>query len=226
LEIAAGSAKDGTIDRQTVADALQRKVLLYDKSGEEHYNLISALHKSVRSSDVDASLYWLGRMLKAGEDRLYVARRLVRMAIEDIGLADPRAVEQGIACMQTVHFLGVPEGDQALAQLTIYLALAPKSDAAYQAFNKVDAVIESTPAAPVPLQLRNAPTGLMKQLGYSKGYLHAHASPDAVTDMACLPEALSGYRFYEPTDRGFEQKLGERLAWLAKKRTATLASDE
>ncbi|HZS57457.1 MAG TPA: replication-associated recombination protein A [Bryobacteraceae bacterium] len=218
LEIAAESAKNGLIDRQTVADSLQRKVLLYDKTGEEHYNLISALHKSVRSSDADASLYWLGRMLKAGEDRLYIARRLVRMAIEDIGLADPRAVEQGIACMQTVHFLGVPEGDQALAQLTIYLALAPKSDAAYQALNKVDTVIENTSAAPVPLHLRNAPTGLMKQMGYSKGYQHAHNEQDAITNMTCLPDALAGYRFYEPTDRGFEQKLRERIAWLSERR--------
>ncbi len=226
LEIAAESAKDGVIDRQTVADALQRKVLLYDKSGEEHYNLISALHKSVRSSEVDASLYWLGRMLRAGEDRLYLARRLVRMAIEDIGLADPRAVEQGIACMQTVHFLGVPEGDQALAQLTIYLALAPKSDAAYQALNRVDACIESTPATPVPLHLRNAPTGLMKQMGYSKGYQHAHAVPDAVTDMSCLPESLSGNHFYEPSDRGFEQRLRERLAWLQERRTPKLGNDD
>ncbi len=219
LEIAAESAKSGVIDRQTVADSLQRKVLLYDKAGEEHYNLISALHKSVRSSDVDASLYWLGRMLKAGEDRLYLARRLVRMAIEDVGLADPRAIEQGIACMQTVHFLGIPEGDQALAQLTIYLALAPKSDAAYRALNKVDALIESTPAPPVPLHLRNAPTGLMKQMGYSKGYQHAHKAPDAVTNMTCLPEALAGFQFYEPTDRGFEQKLRERLACLSDRRT-------
>ncbi len=219
LEIAAESAKNAVIDRQTVADALQRKVLLYDKTGEEHYNLISALHKSVRSSDVDASLYWLGRMLKAGEDRLYLARRLVRMAIEDIGLADPRAIEQGMACMQAVHFLGLPEGDLALAQLTIYLALSPKSDAAYQALNKVDAVIESTPAPPVPLHLRNAPTGLMKQLGYSRGYEHAHQAPDAITDMACLPEALAGYRFYQPTDRGYEKTLRQRLAWLSEKRT-------
>jgi putative ATPase len=218
LEIAGGSAKNGLIDRQTVADSLQRKVLLYDKSGEEHYNLISALHKSVRSSDADASLYWLGRMLKAGEDRLYVARRLVRMAIEDVGLADPKAVEQSIACMQTVHFLGVPEGDQALAQLTIYLALAPKSDAAYRAFNKVDTVIETTPAPPVPLHLRNAPTGLMKQMGYSKGYQHAHNEPDAITNMTCLPDALAGYHFYEPTNRGFEQKLRERLEWLSERR--------
>jgi putative ATPase len=214
LEVAAGMAREGVIDRQTVADALQRKVLLYDKAGEEHYNLISALHKSVRSSDADAALYWLGRMMKAGEDRLYLARRLVRMAIEDIGLADPRAVEQAIACMQTVHFLGVPEGDLALGQLAIYLALAPKSDASYQALNKVDAVIESTAAAPVPLQLRNAPTGLMKGLGYGKGYQHAHREPDAVTDMQCLPDALAGTRFYEPTDRGYEQKLRERMEWL------------
>jgi putative ATPase len=218
LEIAAESAQEGVIDRQATADALQRKVLLYDKSGEEHYGLISALHKSVRSSDADAALYWLGRMMTAGEDRLYLARRLVRMAIEDIGLADPRAVEQAIACMQTVHFLGIPEGDQALAQLTIYLALAPKSDAAYQALNKVNAIIETTVAAPVPLHLRNAPTRLMKQMGYAKGYKHAHQEPDAVTNMPCLPETLQGTVFYEPTERGFEQKLRERLQWLSERR--------
>ncbi len=218
LEIAAQLAQNGTVDRQAVADALQRKVLLYDKSGEEHYNLISALHKSVRSSEADAALYWLARMMKAGEDRLYLARRLVRMAIEDIGLADPRAVEQAIACMQTVHFLGIPEGDQALAQLTIYLALAPKSDAAYQALNRVNATIENTVAPPVPLHLRNAPTRLMKEMGYSKGYKHAHKEEDAITDMRCLPAPLLGARFYEPTQRGFEQKLRERLEWLAKRR--------
>ncbi|HZQ55070.1 MAG TPA: replication-associated recombination protein A [Bryobacteraceae bacterium] len=216
LEVAAELAGNGTIERQAVADALQRKVLLYDKTGEEHYNLISALHKSVRSSDADAALYWLGRMMKAGEDRMYLARRLVRMAIEDIGLADPRAVEQGIACMQTVHFLGIPEGDQALAQLTIYLALAPKSDAAYQALNRVNATIESTVAEPVPLHLRNAPTRLMKELGYAKGYQHAHKQADAVTAMECLPRSLAQARFYEPTDRGFEQRLKERYQWLAK----------
>jgi putative ATPase len=219
LEIAAELAKDGSIDQQAVADALQRKVLLYDKSGEEHYNLISALHKSVRSSDVDAALYWLARMMKAGEDRLYLARRLTRMAIEDIGLADPRAVEQAIACMQTVHFLGIPEGDQALAQLTIYLALAAKSDAAYQALNKVNATIDSTVASPVPLHLRNAPTGLMREMGYSKGYQHAHTEQDAVTDMQCLPQALADSHFYEPTDRGLEQKLRERLEWLRQRRS-------
>jgi putative ATPase len=218
LELAAELAQEGAIDRQAIADALQRKVLLYDKAGEEHYNVISALHKSVRSSDPDAALYWLGRMMTAGEDRLYLARRLVRIAIEDIGLADPRAVEQAIACMQTVHFLGIPEGDQALAQLTIYLALAPKSDAAYQALNRVNATIQNTVAEPVPLHLRNAPTGLMKQMGYSRGYKHAHEEPDAVTDMPCLPESLTGTVFYEPNDRGFEQKLRDRLEWLAERR--------
>jgi putative ATPase len=219
LEIAAELAHEGSIDQRIVADALQRKVLLYDKSGEEHYNLISALHKSVRSSDADAALYWLARMMTAGEDRLYLARRLVRMAIEDIGLSDPRAVEQAIACMQTVHFLGIPEGDQALAQLTIYLALAPKSDASYQALNKANAIIESTVAPPVPLHLRNAPTQLMKEMGYSRGYKHAHSQPDAVTDMPCLPLALSDAVFYEPTDRGFENELRERLRRLSKRRS-------
>ncbi|HEY7305137.1 MAG TPA: replication-associated recombination protein A [Bryobacteraceae bacterium] len=214
LEIAAGLARRGLIDRDVLADAMQHKVLLYDKSGEEHYNLISALHKSVRSSDVDAALYWLARMMKAGEDRLYLARRLIRMAIEDIGLADPRAVEQAIACMQTVHFLGIPEGDQALAQLTIYLAIAPKSDAAYQAFNKANGTVETTVAQPVPLHLRNAPTKLMKEMGYGRGYRHAHREKDAVTTMQCLPENLLGTTFYEPTERGFEQRIRERLEWL------------
>ncbi len=218
LEIAATLAQDGGIDAQAVADALQRKVLLYDKSGEEHYNLVSALHKSVRSSEPDAALYWLARMMKAGEDRMYLARRLVRMAIEDIGLADPRAVEQAIACMQTVHFLGIPEGDQALAQLAIYLSLAPKSDAAYQALNQANAIIETTVAAPVPMHLRNAPTRLMKEMGYAKGYKHAHKESDAVTDMDCMPSTLTGTVFYQPTGRGFEQRLGERLEWLKKKR--------
>lgn len=218
LEIAATLSRDGVIGSEAVADAMQRKILLYDKSGEEHYNLISALHKSVRSSDPDAALYWLARMMRAGEDRLYLARRLIRMAIEDIGLAEPRAVEQAIACMQTVHFLGIPEGDQALAQLAIYLALAPKSDAAYRALNEANAAIESTVAEPVPLHLRNAPTKLMKDFGYSKGYRHAHLEPDAFTDMNCMPESLTGRVFYRPTDRGVEQKLKERLQGLRKKR--------
>jgi putative ATPase len=218
LEIAASLRESGRIDQDAVLDALQRKVLLYDKSGEEHYNLISALHKSVRSSDVDASLYWLARMMESGEDRLYLARRLIRMAVEDIGLADPRAVEQAIACMETVHFLGVPEGDQALAQLAIYLALAPKSDAAYRALNAASETVRSTAAAPVPLHLRNAPTKLMKEMGYAKGYKHAHQEDGAVTDMQCLPDQLAGAHFYEPSSRGFEQKLRERLDFLARKR--------
>jgi putative ATPase len=223
LELAAAMAQGNEITADTVADAMQRKVLLYDKSGEEHFNLISALHKSVRSSDPDAALYWLARMMKAGEDRLYLARRLVRMAIEDVGLADPRAVEQAIACMNTVNFLGIPEGDQALAQITIYLALAPKSDAAYQALNRANAAIESTPALPVPLHLRNAPTRLMKEMGYAKGYKHAHRSENALTDMHCLPEPLTNLSFYTPSDRGFEARLGERMEWIKKNREKTVA---
>jgi len=192
--------------------------LLYDKSGEEHFNLISALHKSVRSSDVDAALYWLGRMLESGEDRMYIARRLVRMAIEDIGLADPRALEQSIAVMQTVHFLGIPEGDLALAQLAIYLAVAPKSDASYRALNRVMEAVETRSAEPVPFHLRNAPTGAMKQWGYGAGYQHAHNVEDALPDMECLPESLVGVRFYEPTNRGLEQRIAERLEEIRSRR--------
>lgn len=218
LEIAAGLANDGVITAEIVADAAQRKILLYDKGGEEHFNLISALHKSVRSSDPDAAIYWLARMMQAGEDRLCLVRRLVRMAIEDIGLADPRAVEQAIACMNTVHFLGVPEGDQALAQLTLYLSLAPKSDAAYAALNAATQMVESTPAAPVPMHLRNAPTRLMKEMGYSQGYKHAHRAENALVNMQCLPDSLADASFYQPTERGFEQKLSERLNWLKNNR--------
>ena len=211
LELAAAASEHGHLTSQAVEDSLQRKMLLYDKAGEEHFNLISALHKSVRSSDVDASLYWLGRMLESGEDRLYIARRLVRMAIEDIGLADPRALEQSIAAMQAVHFLGIPEGDLALGQAVIYLALAPKSDASYQALNRVMEAIESHRAEPVPFHLRNAPTGAMKQWGYGAGYQHAHSFEDALTEMECLPESLAGAVFYQPTGRGFEERIAERL---------------
>ncbi len=225
LELAAEVAQDGVLTRKELAQALQRKMLLYDKAGEEHFNLISALHKSVRSSDPDAALYWLSRMLESGEDRMYLARRLVRMAIEDIGLADPRAVEQAIACQQTVHFLGVPEGDLALGQLAIYLSLAPKSDSSYRAMNRIRDAIQNTTAEPVPLHLRNAPTKLMKDLGYAQGYRHAHDEPDAVTDMTCLPPSLAGERFYVPTDRGFEQKLQERLRWLQERRHPTGSTD-
>jgi len=211
LEIAAAASAGAELERTAVEDAIQRKTLLYDKSGEEHFNLISALHKSVRSSDADAALYWLARMLEGGEDRLYIARRLVRMAIEDIGLADPRAVEQAVACWQTVHFLGEPEGDQALAQAAIYLAMAPKSDAAYRALNEAREAARQKPVDPVPMQLRNAPTQAMREWGYGEGYEHAHQQEEGLAAMECLPEWLRGRRFYEPSGRGVEQRIRERL---------------
>ena len=215
LEIAAAG---GEITEQAVIDALGRKVLLYDKSGEEHFNLISALHKSVRSSDPDAALYWLARMLESGEDRMYIARRVVRMAIEDIGLADPRAIEQCIAMQQTVHFLGIPEGDLALAQAVIYLAVAPKSDASYKALGNVIREVRSGRAEPVPMHLRNAPTRAMKEWGYGAGYQHAHDFEDAVNEMDCLPESLAGRRWYHPTDRGTEKRIRERIDEIRTKR--------
>jgi putative ATPase len=218
LEAVSGAAKDGRVDSTTVEDVAQRKTLLYDKAGEEHFNLISALHKSVRSSDADAALYWLARMLEGGEDRLYIARRLMRMAIEDIGLADPRALEQAVAAMQAVHFMGMPEGDQALAQVALYLAVAPKSDAAYQALNAVQAEIRSGVAPPVPMQLRNAPTRPMKEWGYGEGYEHAHQYDDAMIDMECLPEELVGKKFYHPTNRGIEGKIALRLREIEDRR--------
>ena len=211
LEAAVAASPEKQLTQRAVEDAMQRKVLLYDKSGEEHYNLVSALHKSVRSSDADAALYWLARMLEAGEDRMYIARRLVRMAIEDISLADPRALEQSIAAMQAVHFLGIPEGDLALAQAAIYLAVAPKSDAAMNALSLAMADVATTTAEPVPLHLRNAPTPLMKQFGYGQGYQHAHRFEDAIPDMECLPPSLVGRRYYRPTDRGLEKRIAERL---------------
>ncbi|MCC6860681.1 MAG: replication-associated recombination protein A [Bryobacterales bacterium] len=219
LEAAAAAALPGKrLTPEAVEDAIQRKVLLYDKSGEEHFNLISALHKSVRSSDVDAALYWLTRMLEAGEDRLYIARRLVRMAIEDISLADPRALEQAVAAMQAVHFLGIPEGDLALAQAVIYLSVAPKSDAAYRAMGRLRQVVQASVAEPVPMHLRNAPTRLMKQMGYGEGYRHAHDFQDALTDMECLPPSQAGQRFYHPSDRGLEKRIAERLEEIRRAR--------
>ena len=208
---AVGSGGSAQLTEAAVQDAIERKVLLYDKGGEEHFNLISALHKSVRSSEVDAALYWLTRMLEAGEDRLYIARRLIRMASEDIGLADPRALEQAVAAMQAVHFLGIPEGDLALAQAAIYLCAAPKSDAAYRAMGAAAQDVEKTIAEPVPMNLRNAPTRSMKEWGYGEGYQHAHKFADAVTDMECLPPSLAGRRYYFPTDRGVEKRIAERL---------------
>jgi putative ATPase len=218
LELASAVTHDGVLDQATVESAIERKTLLYDKAGEEHFNLISALHKSVRSSDADAALYWLARMLEGGEDRMYIARRLVRMAIEDIGLADPRALEQAIAAQQAVHFLGVPEGDQALAQLAIYLSVAPKSDAAYRALNKAMEMVANSTAEPVPMQLRNAPTRHMKEWGYSQGYQHAHQFEDAMNTMECLPDNLKGTVFYQPADRGVEQRIAERLKEIREKR--------
>jgi putative ATPase len=216
---AAAAASRGTLTEAAVQDAMQRKVLLYDKGGEEHFNLISALHKSVRSSDVDAALYWLGRMLEAGEDRLYIARRLIRMSIEDIGLADPRALEQSVAAMQAVHFLGIPEGDLGLAQAAIYLCVAPKSDASYRALGAVRDDVERTIAEPVPMNLRNAPTRAMKQWGYGEGYQHAHEFADARVDMDCLPASLAGRRYYFPTDRGVEKRIGERMEEIRKRKS-------
>lgn len=211
LEAAMAASPGQELTAQAVEDALQRKVLLYDKGGEEHFNLISALHKSVRSSDPDAALYWLARMLEAGEDRLYIARRVIRMAIEDISLADPRALEQAVAAMQAVHFLGIPEGDLALAQAVIYLSAAPKSDAAYRALGAVTEDVRRTIAEAVPMHLRNAPTAAMKEWGYGEGYRHAHDFDEAITAMPCLPPSLEGRQYYFPTDRGTEQRIAERL---------------
>jgi putative ATPase len=200
-----------TITKEMLAELLQRKFLLYDKSGEEHYNLISALHKSVRNSDPDASLYWLVRMLESGEDPLYIARRLVRMASEDIGLAEPGALAVTIAAMQAADFIGPPEGNLALAQAAVYLSLAPKSNALYTGYGAVTKDLENMRAEPVPLQLRNAPTGLMKEIGYGKGYQYAHDIEGKVADMECLPESLAGKTYYHPTDFGFEARLRQRM---------------
>ena len=216
----AASARDSSgnavVTPTVVEDALQRKVLLYDKAGEEHYNIISALHKSVRNSDPDAALYWLARMLEAGEDPLYVARRLIRMASEDIGLADPRALEVAVAAQQAAHFVGMPEGNLALAQAAVYLALAPKSNALYAGYGEVQKDVARTVAEPVPLHLRNAATGLMSHFGYGKGYQYAHDAPERLTRMSCLPESLKDRRYYHPTAEGFEKRLGERLEAIEK----------
>jgi putative ATPase len=202
-----------------VQDALQKRVLLYDKAGEEHYNLISALHKSVRNSDPDASLYWLGRMLEAGEDPLYIARRVVRMAVEDIGLADPNALSLCMAARDAVDFIGMPEGNLALAQAVVYLALAPKSNALYTAYGEVQQDVEATAAEPVPLHLRNAPTGLMKGLGYGQGYQYAHDLEGKIADMQCLPDNLRDRTYYHPTSEGVERRIRERLEEIRRRRS-------
>jgi putative ATPase len=213
LTISAAPQTDGArrVDISRVEQTIQRRALLYDKSGEEHYNLISALHKSMRNSDPDAAVYWLARMVEAGEDPLYIARRLVRFASEDIGNADPHALTVTIAAKDAVHFMGMPEGNTALAQAAIYLATAPKSNAVYEAYNRAAEDAHRDVAQPVPLHLRNAPTKLMKDLEYGKGYKYAHGEADAIADMSCLPSALEGRKYYEPKERGFEKEIKRRL---------------
>jgi putative ATPase len=209
------------IDRALLEKTLTNKALLYDKSGEEHYNLMSALHKSMRNSDADASIYWLARMLEAGEDPKYVARRLIRFASEDIGNADPQALTICVAAKDAVHFIGMPEGNTALAQAVLYLATAPKSNAVYMAYSEAADAAKNDVAAPVPLHIRNAPTKLMKDLAYGKGYKYAHDEPDAVANMDCLPDNLKGREFYKPTEYGFEKEVRKRLEfWKSKKKTS------
>jgi putative ATPase len=217
LEMSSGAAAGGArrVDAAMVAELAQSRSLLYDKTGEEHYNLISALHKSMRNSDPDAAVYWLARMLEAGEDPLYVARRLVRFASEDVGNADPQALTVAVAAKDAVHFIGMPEGNTALAQAAIYLAVAPKSNAVYRAYlDAADAAMKEA-AEPVPLHLRNAPTRLMKQLDYGKGYKYAHDEPEGVADMDCLPPAHRGRQFYKPTTRGREAAIKK---WMEEKK--------
>jgi len=232
LELAARSAKPAANDkggaraitRELLEDVLQRKLLRYDKAGEEHFNLISALHKSVRNSDPDAALYWLARMIESGEDPLYLARRMVRMASEDIGLAEPGALAVTLAAKDAFDFLGAPEGHLALAQAAVYLALAPKSNAVYTAYGEVIDDVHKTEADPVPLHLRNAITGLMKNIGYGEGYKYAHNFDEKVTDMTCLPDNLSDRAYYKPTDQGFEQRLRARLDEIRKLKSSTASN--
>jgi putative ATPase len=214
LEVAAQLAQENParhIDRAVAGEAVQQRVLQYDKNGEEHYNLISALHKSVRNSDPDAALYWLARMFAAGEDQLYLARRVVRMAVEDIGLAAPEAMNLCLSAKQTMEFLGSPEGDLALAEAVVYLCLAPKSNSVYKAWGVLKQEVEQSRQEPVPLHLRNAPTKLMKALDYGKGYQYAHDEEGKVADMDCLPDSLKGRSYYQPTQEGREKLLGQRM---------------
>jgi len=215
-----GAPSFSEITDDIVRDALQKRTLLYDKAGEEHYNLISALHKSVRNSDPDAALYWLGRMLEAGEDPLYVARRVVRMAVEDIGLADPNALSLCMAARDAVDFIGMPEGNLALAQAVVYLSVAPKSNALYTAYGDVQQDVEQTAAQPVPLHLRNATTGLMKGLGYGRNYQYAHDLDGKVADMQCLPDNLRDRVYYRPTNEGIEKRIRERMEEIKKARSS------
>jgi putative ATPase len=226
LEFAGGSApldqatEVRHLDLPALEQSIQRRAVLYDKGGEEHYNIISALHKSLRNSDPDAAVYWVARMLEAGEDPLYVARRLVRFASEDIGNADPQALVVAVAAKDAAHFIGMPEGNTALAQAAIYLATAPKSNAVYVAYGAAAKDAHTQSAEPVPLHLRNAPTRLMKELNYGKDYEYAHDQPDAVAAMNCLPASLAGRRYYSPTDRGFEKEIKRRLEGWEKLKAA------
>jgi len=208
----------GRVDLDFAREALQHRFAAYDKGGEEHYNLISALHKAVRGSDPDATLYWLARMLDGGEDPMYLARRLVRMAVEDVGLADPQALQVAVTAREAYHFLGSPEGDLALAEAAVYLATAPKSVQLYRAWGDARRSARETPAAPVPLHIRNAPTGLMKELGYGRGYQYDPETEHGVSGQRFLPDALEGTRFYEPGRFGFEKTIRERLDWWARHR--------
>ena len=212
LELAASVSTDSRIDADLVARAVQRKALRYDRAGDEHYNIISALHKSVRNSDPDAALYWLARMIEGGEDPRFIVRRLIRMASEDIGLADPQALVQAVSAWKAVEAIGLPECDLVLAQATVYLATAPKSNALYAGIGLVRSDIEAHPAADVPLHLRNAPTRMMKDLGYGRDYAYAHDLEEGIAAMDCLPQELIGRQYYRPTDRGYEQTVRERLA--------------
>ena len=216
LEISADLAQGSKITTKEVKEALQKRILLYDKKGEEHFNLISALHKCLRNSDVDASLYWLARMIAAGEGPLYIARRLVRFASEDIGLADPQALSIALRAKEAYNFIGSPEGELALAEAVIYLASAPKSNRAYAAFSKARQDVEKSPFEPVPLHLRNPVTGLMKSIGYGKGYAYAHDFPFSTTDMETFPESLKGRKYYEPGNLGLEKEIKKRIEWWKK----------
>jgi len=213
LEIVSNLARNDVITAENVQEALQKRVLLYDKTGEEHFNLISALHKSLRNSDVDASLYWLIRMLASGEEPLYIARRLVRFASEDVGLADPQALAITLHAKEAYDFLGTPEGELALAEAVVYLASAPKSNRVYAAFQAVTKDVEVSPHEPVPLHIRNAVTPLMKEIGYGKDYQYAHDSASSTTDMETFPERLKGRKYYEPGTLGFEKEVRKRIEW-------------
>jgi putative ATPase len=222
VRCSAAAPPDSGVGPETVEVVLSRRLPRYDKGGEEHYNVISAVHKAIRGSDVEGALYWIARMIAGGEDPLYIARRLVRIATEDIGLADPRALSMAVAAKEAYHFLGSPEGELAIAEAAVYLATAPKSNRVYEAWSRAAEAAEQYPGEPVPLHIRNAPTPLMKQLGYGKGYRYDHAEEGHAEGQEYLPESLRGAKWYEPTDLGFEKEIGKRREWWArlKKRAA------